>query len=72
MMGTDTFRHSAAKEILCPFTGQKYVALPALFPDVSVIHVHESDCYGNCRIRGITVADYEDIREAAEKAGAAA
>jgi glutaconate CoA-transferase, subunit A len=59
MMGTDTFRHSAAKEILCPFTGKKYVALPALCPDVSVIHVHESDCYGNCRVRGISVADYE-------------
>ena len=24
--------------------------------DVAFIHVHESDCYGNCRIKGITVA----------------
>src|SRR5438874_941250 len=29
MLGTDTFRRSGAKEITCPFTGQKLVALPA-------------------------------------------
>src|SRR6202023_2219552 len=30
MLGTDTFRHSAAKVIESPFTGQRLVALPAL------------------------------------------
>lgn len=59
LLGTDTFRHSAAKVIECPFTGEKLVALPALYPDVSAIHVHEADRYGNCRIRGTTVADIE-------------
>lgn len=62
MLGTDTFTHSAAKEILCPFTGRRLVALPALYPDVSLIHVHECDPYGNCRIRGITVADWDLAR----------
>ena len=62
MLGTDTFRESAAKEIACPFTGDRLVALPALYPDVSVIHVHESDCYGNCRIKGITIADLDLAR----------
>ena len=62
VLGTDTFHHSAAKEIECPFTGRKLVALPALYPDVSFIHVHESDCYGNCRIRGITIADLDLAR----------
>ena len=62
MLGTDTFTHSAAKEIECPFTGKKLVALPALSPDVGIIHVHECDVYGNCRIKGITVADYELAR----------
>jgi len=62
MLGTDTFTYSAAKEIECPFTGQKLVALPALYPDVSVIHVHETDRHGNCRIRGITVADLDLAR----------
>jgi glutaconate CoA-transferase, subunit A len=62
MLGTDTFRHSAAKVIECPFTGEKLVALPALSPDVAAIHVHEADRYGNCRLRGTTVADLELAR----------
>lgn len=62
MLGTETFERSAAKEIICPFTGRKLVPLPALFPDVSLVHVHESDCYGNCRIKRITVADLDLVR----------
>ena len=62
LLGTDTFRHSAAKVIACPFTGEKLVALPALYPDVAAIHVHEADRYGNCRIRGTTVADLDLAR----------
>ena len=38
------------------------MALPALYPDVAVMHVHEADCFGNCRISGITVADRELAR----------
>lgn len=64
MLGTDTFMRSAAKEVLCPFTGVKLAAVPALYPDVAVIHVHECDCYGNCRIRGISVADFDLARAA--------
>jgi len=66
MLGTDTFRKSGARAIACPFTGETLVALPALYPDVAVIHVHEADRYGNCRIRGITVADF-DLARAAKK-----
>ncbi len=62
MLGTDTLARSGAKVIECPFTGGKYVALPAVWPDVSIIHVHESDMYGNCHIRGISVADLELAR----------
>jgi glutaconate CoA-transferase subunit A len=62
MLGTDTFRHSAAKTIDCPFTGEKLLALPALSPDVAAIHVHEADCYGNSRVRGTSVADIELAR----------
>jgi glutaconate CoA-transferase subunit A len=62
MLGTDTFRYSAAREVICPFTGAKLAALPALSPDVAAIHVHEADCYGNCRLRGTSVADLELAR----------
>ena len=64
MLGTDTFRRSAGKVVRCPFTGKKFVALPALWPDVAVIHVHEADIYGNARIKGISVADVELSRAA--------
>lgn len=66
MLGTDTFRHSGAKVINCPFTGERLVALPALYPDIAAIHVHEADRYGNCRLRGTTVADI-DLARAAKK-----
>jgi len=62
MLGTDTFKMSAAKVVECPFTGKKLVAVPALWPDVAAIHVHEADMYGNCVIRGISVADRELAR----------
>jgi glutaconate CoA-transferase subunit A len=62
LLGTDTFRHSAAVEITCPFTGERLAALPALYPDVSAIHVHEADRYGNCRLRGTSVADLDLAR----------
>ncbi len=66
MLGTDTFRHSGARAIACPFTGERLLAVPALYPDVAAIHVHEADRYGNCRIRGTTVADL-DLARAAKK-----
>lgn len=59
MMGTDTFTHSAGKMVNCPFTGKKVLLVPALYPDVAVIHVHEADVYGNARFTGISVADLE-------------
>src|SRR5262249_52316313 len=62
LLGTHTFRHSGAREISCPFTSERLVAVPALYPDVAAIHVHEADCYGNCRIRGTTVADLDVAR----------
>lgn len=62
ILGTDVFKHSAAKEIVCPFTGQKLAAIPALFPDVGIIHVHRADVSGNAQIDGISIADYDVAR----------
>lgn len=64
MLGTDTFGRSAAKTVTCPYTGDTLVALPALYPDVAAIHVHEADVYGNARIKGTSVADLELARAA--------
>jgi glutaconate CoA-transferase, subunit A len=62
MLGTDTQKYSAAVEMECPFTGSKYLAVPALYPDVGIVHVHRADVYGNCQIDGITIADMDLAR----------
>jgi glutaconate CoA-transferase subunit A len=54
MLGTDTYKYSAAKVVECPFTGEKLCLLPALILDVGFIHVHRADKYGNCQIDGIS------------------
>ncbi|MBU1171529.1 MAG: CoA transferase subunit A [Proteobacteria bacterium] len=59
MLGTDTFKKSAAIQAICPFTNTTLALVPALYPDVAVIHVHEADIYGNARFKGIAVADIE-------------
>jgi glutaconate CoA-transferase subunit A len=62
MLGTDTFQYSAAATAQCPFTNEIVALVPALSPDVAAIHVHEADRFGNCRLRGTTVADLELAR----------
>jgi glutaconate CoA-transferase, subunit A len=36
----------------CPFTGEKYLLLKAITPDVSLVHVQRADREGNCQIAG--------------------
>lgn len=66
LMGTDTFKYSAAKVVKDPFTGMKIALLPACYPDIVFIHVHRCDVYGNCQIDGITIEDI-DLSRAARK-----
>jgi glutaconate CoA-transferase subunit A len=62
MLGTDTLKHSAAKVVECPFTGDPICLLPALILDVGLIHVHRADKYGNAQIDGITGFAFEMAR----------
>ncbi|MBK6561758.1 CoA-transferase [Candidatus Amarobacter glycogenicus] len=57
--GTDGFDHSGAKLITDPYTGDPITIVPALNPDVAVIHAHQADVYGNARIFGTGVSDVE-------------
>ena len=41
------------RAIQCPFTGEQLVAVPALRPDVSIIHAQSADRQGNVLIHGI-------------------
>ena len=63
--GTDTYEYSASCIVECPFTGKPVVLVPALNPDVAVIHVHKACEMGNCEIKGTPVAD-EDVAAASK------
>ncbi len=65
MLGTDTMMHSPGKVVQCPFTGEKVLLLPALNPDVCIIHAHRADMYGNVQIDGHIVKD--DLQARASK-----
>ncbi|TCJ13888.1 CoA transferase subunit A [Rubrobacter taiwanensis] len=40
--------------VRCPFTGEQLMAVPALNPDVTIIHAQQADRKGNVAIWGIT------------------
>jgi acyl CoA:acetate/3-ketoacid CoA transferase alpha subunit len=52
LLGSDHMAVSAAKVIEDPYTGLPVAVVPALHPDVAVIHVHQADVYGDARIFG--------------------
>lgn len=43
--------------MVCPFTGDELVLVPALQPDVAILHAQYGDIHGNLRIEGPPVAD---------------
>ncbi len=64
--GTDAFRYSGAKLVKDPFIDKEVVLVPALNPDIGLIHVHQCDVYGNARIFGPSVSP-EEIAAASKK-----
>ena len=59
MLGSDLIKRDLVKESECPFTGEKLCLVPALFPDVAIIHVQKADQYGNAQIEGLPFIDRE-------------
>jgi acyl CoA:acetate/3-ketoacid CoA transferase alpha subunit len=57
--GTDTFAQSGACLTEDPYTGKPICVVPALNPDVALIHVQQCDIYGNARVLGAGVAPAE-------------
>ncbi|MFN2505057.1 MAG: CoA transferase subunit A [Acidimicrobiales bacterium] len=52
--GTDLpARTSTIASVVCPFTGERLTAVPALTPDVTVIHAQRADRRGNVQLWGI-------------------
>src|ERR1700744_125195 len=42
-VGTDLAPRTRVEPISCPFTGEELVAVPALAPDVAIVHAQEAD-----------------------------
>lgn len=60
MLGSDIVKlRPEAKEFDCPFTGEKLLLVPALNPDVALIHVQRCDAYGNAQIDGLQFMDID-------------
>lgn len=61
LLGSDFERLQEAftKKIECPFTGEQLILVPALNPNVAIIHVQRCDKFGNCQIDGFPFMDPE-------------
>jgi glutaconate CoA-transferase subunit A len=57
MTGSDLLAARDFRTIADPYTGAEVVAIPALAPDVAIVHVHEADAAGNARIHGTVFED---------------
>jgi glutaconate CoA-transferase, subunit A len=47
--------------VSCPFTGERLVAVPALRPDVAIVHAQEADRDGNVQLWGIPGVQKEAV-----------
>lgn len=57
LTGSDLPTARGFQTIADPYTGREVVAIPALIPDVAILHVHEADAEGNGRIAGTRFED---------------
>lgn len=66
VLGSDIAKLVDLKTFECPYTGDRLALIPALNPDVAVIHAQRADWYGNVQIDGMTAMD-TDMAKAAKK-----
>ena len=65
MLGSDLVPVGGLKRVEDPYTGQSLAAVPALFPDVALVHVQRADRFGNGQIDGYPHMDADLCRAAA-------
>ncbi|MGH2856982.1 MAG: CoA transferase subunit A [Solirubrobacteraceae bacterium] len=63
-LGTDLVAHTRVEPITCPFSGEQLVAVPALAPDVAIVHAQEADSEGNVQLWGIPGVQKEAVLSA--------
>ena len=59
--GTDLMSRTNVATVTCPFTGEELTAVPALRPDVAIVHAQEADRQGNVQLWGIPGVQKEAI-----------
>jgi glutaconate CoA-transferase subunit A len=59
--GTDLMARTNVATVICPFTGEELTAVPALRPDVAIVHAQEADRHGNVQLWGIPGVQKEAI-----------
>lgn len=65
--GTDLARVNARiRSLECPFTGEKLAAVPALRPDVGIVHAQRADRHGDTQVWGL-VGVQKEIAFASKK-----
>jgi glutaconate CoA-transferase, subunit A len=47
--------------VTCPFTGEELAAVPAMRPDVGIVHAQRADAAGNVQLWGITGVQKETV-----------
>jgi glutaconate CoA-transferase, subunit A len=60
-VGTDLVGHTSVASVACPFTGETLAAVPALRPDVAIVHAQQADRRGNVGLWGITGVQREAV-----------
>jgi glutaconate CoA-transferase, subunit A len=64
MLGSDLVDVGGMKTVVDPYSGESLGAVPALFPEVAILHVHRADRFGNAQIDGYPHMDADIARAA--------
>jgi glutaconate CoA-transferase subunit A len=64
MLGSDLAAEVDLQTVTCPYTGHEMAAVPALNPDVALIHAHRADKHGNVQVDGYRHMDSDMARAA--------
>jgi glutaconate CoA-transferase subunit A len=60
--GSDLARHNPnIRSVECPFTGERLAAVPAVRPDVAIVHAQRADRAGNVLVEGIVGVQKEAV-----------
>jgi glutaconate CoA-transferase, subunit A len=60
-LGGDLSSRTRVERVTCPFTGEELAAVPALRPDVGIVHAQQADRQGNVQLWGILGVQKETV-----------